>query len=274
MMGVVAATGAGGEVPESLNLDFSAFAHEDGFERDLRVRVIDALTRLEVERSRVVDAMERGQRVAARFLGRGPQEINLAMAKGAGTWRVLESIRSSGTVEQLSVSLPNNAYHMERGLRMISVWHRSGLDPDVRLMLAAEDPSAYFFSYAPVQLKIIDRRSVLLEGPSIGGKRTVIDVEDQACLAAARGYWDAVVSGMYPCDGETAALADLTVRQRRVIALMLTSSSDEEISRKLGVSVRTVRTEIALVLSMLEAPNRFVAGVRLRERLGIGPLGG
>ncbi|MFI6428073.1 sigma factor-like helix-turn-helix DNA-binding protein [Promicromonospora sp. NPDC050880] len=261
-------------MPESLNLDFSAFGHEGGFTRPFRLRVNDALTRLQVERARVVDAMERGQRVAARYFGRGAQEINVAMAKAAGTWRVLESIRSSGTVEQLSVSLPNNTYHMERGLRMISVWHRLGLDADVRLMLAGEDPSAYFFSYAPVPLKIIDRRSVLLDGPNVGGEMTVIDVEDQACLAAARGYWDAVVSGMYPCDGETAALADLTVRQRRVIALMLTSSSDDEISRKLGVSVRTVRTEIALVLSMLEAPNRFVAGVRLRERLGIGPLGG
>jgi DNA-binding CsgD family transcriptional regulator len=273
MMGVVAAS-AGGEVPESLNLDFSAFSHEDGLPRSLRVRVMDALTRLQVERSRVVGAMERGQRVAARILGRGPQDINVAMVTGAANWHVLESIRSYGTVEQLSVSLPNNAYHMERGLRMTSVWHRPGVDADARLMLAGEDPSVYYFSYAPVQLKIVDGRSVLLEGPRIGGEPTVIDVEDPACLAAARGYWDVVVGGMYPCDAETAALADLTVRQRRVIALMLTSSSDDQISRKLGVSVRTVRTEIALVLSMLDAPNRFVAGVRLRERLGVRPLDG
>jgi DNA-binding CsgD family transcriptional regulator len=273
MMGVVAATSAGGDAPDSLNLDFSAFGHDGEFTR-FRLRVMDALARLQVERSRVVSAMERGQRVAARFLGRGAQDVNVAMVKAAGSWRVLDSIRSSGTVEQLSVSLPNNAFHMKAGLRMTSVWHRSGLDPDVRLMLAGEDPSAYFFSYAPVPMKIIDRRSVLLEGPRVAGEMTVIDVEDPACLAAARGYWDAVVSGMYPCDAETAALADLTVRQRRVIALMLTSSSDDEISRRLGVSVRTVRTEIAVVLSMLDAPNRFVAGVRLRERLGIRPAGG
>jgi DNA-binding CsgD family transcriptional regulator len=218
--------------------------------------------------------MERGQRVAARILGRGAQGVNAAMAHEAHSWRVLESIRSHGTAEQLSVSLPNNAYFTAAGLRMTSVWNRSGLDPDARLMLAGEDPSEYYFGYAPSQMKIINQRSVLLEGPAIRGEMTVIDVEDPACLAAAREYWDVVVSGMYPCDAETAALAELTVRQRRVIALMLTSSTDDEISRKLGVSVRTVRTEIAVVLSMLDAPNRFLAGVRLRERLGIRPVAG
>lgn len=234
---------------------------------------MDAVARLQVERSRVVSAMERGQRVAARLLGRGAQRLNVAMAQSARSWHHLESIRITGTVEQLSVSLPNNAHLLAGGLRMTSVWHHAGLEPDVRLMLAGEDPSVYFFGYAPVQMKIVDGRSVLLEGPLVRGERTVIDVEDRACLAAARGYWDAVVSRVHPCDAETAALVDLTVRQRRVIALMLTSSSDDEISRKLGVSVRTVRTEIATVLSMLDAPNRFAAGVRLRERLGVGSGG-
>lgn len=234
---------------------------------------MDAVARLQVERSRVVSAMERGQRVAARLLGRGAQRLNVAMAQSARSWHHLESIRITGTVEQLSVSLPNNAHLLAGGLRMTSVWHHPGLEPDVRLMLAGEDPSVYFFGYAPVQMKVVDGRSVLLEGPLVRGERTVIDVEDRACLAAARGYWDAVVSRVHPCDAETAALVDLTVRQRRVIALMLTSSSDDEISRKLGVSVRTVRTEIATVLSMLDAPNRFAAGVRLRERLGVGSGG-
>lgn len=234
---------------------------------------MDAVARLQVERSRVVSAMERGQRVAARLLGRGAQRLNVAMAQAARSWRHLESIRITGTVEQLSVSLPNNAHLLAAGLRMTSVWHHPGLEPDVRLKLAGEDPSVYFFGYAPVQMKVVDGRSVLLEGPLVRGERTVIDVEDRACLAAARGYWDAVVSRVHPCDAETAALVDLTVRQRRVIALMLTSTSDDEISRKLGVSVRTVRTEIATALSMLDAPNRFAAGVRLRERLGVGSGG-
>jgi DNA-binding CsgD family transcriptional regulator len=234
---------------------------------------MDAVARLQVERSRVVSALERGQRVAARFLGRGAQRMNVAMAQAARSWRHVESIRISGSVEQLSVSLPNNAHLIAAGLRMTSVWHQSGLDPDARLMLAGEDPSVYFFGYAPLQMKIVDERSVLLEGPLVRGERTVIDVEDRACLTAARRYWDVVMSRVHPCEAETAALVDLTVRQRRVIALMLTSSSDDEISRKLGMSVRTVRTEIAMVLSMLDAPNRFAAGVRLRERLGIGSGG-
>lgn len=213
--------------------------------------------------------MERGQRVAAQFVGRGPQGINLALVRAAQSWRTLESIRVSGTVEQLLVSLPNNAHFMKAGLRMTSIWHRSGLDPEARLMLSGEDPSAYFFGYALVPMKIVDRTSVLLDGPIVRGRATVIDVRDSTCLAAAREYWEAVVSTIYPCDAETASVVELSARQRRVVALMLTGPSDDEIARRLGVSVRTVRSEIAAVLSILDAPNRFVAGVRLRERLGV-----
>lgn len=251
------------------NIDFSAYSDAGNLSWQRNRRVFEALTHLQIERTRVADHVERGQRVAARVIGRGTEEINRSLALTAGTWRTLESVRHSGTVGQLATSLPNNTYFMEHGLRMTSVWNYSGLDPEARLMLSGEDPSVYFFGFAPVQMKIIDGTSVLLDGPTLRGRATVIEVRDAACLRAARAYWDAVVGTMYPCDAETAALVDLSLRQRRIVTLMLTSSSDEQIARKLGVSVRTVRADIAAVLDLLDAPTRFVAGLRLRERLGM-----
>lgn len=251
------------------NLDFSAYPNAGSLSWQKNRRVFEAMARLQIERSRVANGVECQQRVAARVFGRGTRGINENMAQAAGSWRTLESIRHSGTVRQLTTSLPNNAYFVEHGLRMTSVWNYSGLDPDARLILSGEDPSVYFFGFAPLQMKIIDGNRVLLDGPIIRGDATVIEVRDDACLAAARGYWDAVVTTMYPCEAETAALADLSLRQRRIVTLMLTSSSDDEIARKLGVSVRTVRADIAAVLDLLDAPTRFVAGLRLRERLGV-----
>ncbi|WP_051432880.1 helix-turn-helix transcriptional regulator [Promicromonospora kroppenstedtii] len=250
-----------------LNMDFSAYVDSGRFPRPGRLRVLDELARLQTERSRVSRAMERGERVAARILGRGTIAINQNMALEVPSWRTLESIRNSGTIGQLAVSLPNNTVVMENGLRMTSVWHFDGLDPEVRLILSAEDPAAYFFGYAPVQMKIVDDAEVFLDGPTIRGEPTVIAVRDTACLDAARGYWAAVRGTMYPCAAEAPPVEGLSERQRRVVTLMLTCPSDEQIARRLGVSVRTVRTEVAAVLDLLDAPTRFVAGVRLREFL-------
>jgi DNA-binding CsgD family transcriptional regulator len=249
------------------NMDFSAYVDSGRFPRPARLRVLDQLALLQAERSRVSRAVERGHRVAARVVGRGTLAINRNMAFEAQSWRNLDSIRNSGTVGQLAVSLPNNTIVMENGLRMTSIWHFDGLDPEVRLILSAEDPAAYFFGYAPVQMKIVDNAEVFLEGPTIRGEPTVIAVRDGACLDAARGYWEAVRATMYPCTAEAPAVGGLSERQRRVVTLMLTCPSDEQIAQRLGVSIRTVRTEVAAVLNLLDAPTRFVAGVRLREYL-------
>ncbi|MFC7219298.1 hypothetical protein ACFQLX_14130 [Streptomyces polyrhachis] len=247
--------------------DFSVFADPVRFSGPGRLRVTEAMTRLEAERLRVIRAMERGQPVAARVLGRGGQEINRNLAREIPAWRTLDSVMPSGCVERLAVSLPNNTFAMNAGLRMISVWHRDALSPDVRLVLSCEDPEVYFFGYGPVAMKIADGVEVLLDGPTVSNQATVIVVRDAACLAAARHYWNAVRATTYPCAAEELLVDGLTERQRRIVALLLTCSSDEQIARRLELSVRTVRTEVAVILDLLDAPTRFVAGFRLRERL-------
>ncbi|MCP2265496.1 sigma factor-like helix-turn-helix DNA-binding protein [Promicromonospora thailandica] len=266
---VASGSGAGASGSALPNADFSAYADGGGLTWQSRQRVFEAMARLQIERSRVATALQQHRRVPARILGRGSLDINRTMAEAARSWRTLESVRHVGTVDQLMTSLPNNDYFMERGLRMVSLWSHSGLDPEARLLLSGEDPSVYFFAFAPMQMKIVDGTSVLLDGPCLRGEASVMDVRDPACLAAARAYWDAVAATRYPCDAETAALVELSPRQRRIVTLMLTSSSDEQIAARLGVSVRTVRADIAAVLDLLDAPTRFVAGLRLRERLGV-----
>ncbi|MGD6741547.1 helix-turn-helix transcriptional regulator [Streptomyces sp. BH106] len=251
--------------------DFSVFAAPVPFSGPARLRVTEAMTRLEAERLRVVRAMERGQPVAARVLGRGGEEINQNLSRELPARRTLDSVKPSGSVERLAVSLPINTFAMNAGLRMISVWHRDALSPEARLVLSGEDPQVYFFGYGPLEMKIVDGVEVLLEGPTIRNQTTVIVVRDAACMAAARHYWDAVRATTYPCAAEEPPANGLTERQRRVVALLLTCSSDEQIARRLELSVRTVRTEVAVILDLLDAPTRFVAGVRLRELLSRTP---
>jgi DNA-binding NarL/FixJ family response regulator len=60
----------------------------------------------------------------------------------------------------------------------------------------------------------------------------------------------------------------LTSRQLEIGRLMATGAKDEAIARRLGFSVRTVRTEINALVAGLGAETRFQAGCQLVRRFG------
>lgn len=64
------------------------------------------------------------------------------------------------------------------------------------------------------------------------------------------------------CAVRRAVPGDLTPRQHAVARLLSAGHKDEEISACLGVSVRTVRQEVAMLLEQLGASTRFAAGTR------------
>lgn len=56
-----------------------------------------------------------------------------------------------------------------------------------------------------------------------------------------------------------------SARSRRVIELLAQGLTDEAVARRLGVSVRTVRTDTANTMARFEASSRFQAGVRAAQ---------
>ena len=122
----------------------------------------------------------------------------------------------------------------------------------------------YRFSVAPVQMKIVDRRYVLLQGPVIDGEPSVMAVSSGPCLEAAWRYWHASLGSSFPALEGVGTLSDLTARQRQVVALMATGIGDEAIAASLEVSVRTVRSDVAALLDLLGVKTRFAAGIRLQ----------
>jgi DNA-binding NarL/FixJ family response regulator len=67
-----------------------------------------------------------------------------------------------------------------------------------------------------------------------------------------------------PAGDRIGVLSDLTPRQRQVVALMADGLGDDAIATAIGVSTRTVRSDIAALLDLLGVRTRFAAGVRLR----------
>lgn len=227
--------------------------------------VLDAAAVLQMRRTEAAALAARGELADGEVVAVGTAAANDWLHSESTSWHENLSVRPTASTSHLRASLPINRARTESGIRMVSVFDYHGLDTDARLLLANEPNGDYLFSKAPVQMKIVDRRFVILEGPVIDGSMSLMTISSRAGMDAAWRYWDAVVAAAVPVeDAGISDLAHLTRRQRQVVALMAADLGDEAIAASLGVSVRTVRTEVAAVLAALGVKSRFAAGVRVQ----------
>lgn len=232
---------------------------------ELRHAVLDAAAVLQVRRSELAAMLVRGQSCDARVVAHGLTGINDWMREDIKHWRDLLSVRPAATIAQLKISVPYNRWLVERGLRMVSLFDWNGLDPAARRLIAGERLGEYLLGVGPVQMKIVDRRYVLLQGPFIGGEMTLMAVTATDCLEAAWRYWRTAIAASYPAADELHDLGQLTKRQQQVAALLVEDARDEVIAEALGVSVRTVRADVARLMDVLGVRSRFAAGARFAE---------
>jgi DNA-binding CsgD family transcriptional regulator len=226
--------------------------------------VLDAAAALQVRRSEAAALAAKGELTGGEVVAVGHGAIQEWIRSELHSWRENLSVRPTGSLAQLRASLPVNRAYVASGARMVSVFDYFGLDVDARLLLANEPVGDYLFGRAPVQMKIIDRRFVLLDGPTIDGSTSLMAMHSSPYMDAAWRYWDAIVASAIPVeDAGISDLGVLTNRQRQVIALLASDLGDEAIAASLGVSVRTVRTEVAAVLAALGVKSRFAAATRL-----------
>lgn len=233
-----------------------------------RQEALDAAAILQMRRSELAARLARGEDCQARVVARTLAGINEWMREDCLGWRDLLSVRPSGTLPQLRVSVPYNRSLVATGLQMVSLLDHDGCVPAARIFLANEEPGYYRFGVGPVQMKIIDRRYVLLQGPFVDDESTLMAVTAPDCLAAAWQYWHASMASSFPAEEEAAGgLAALTPRQRQVVVLLADDTRDAAIAETLDVSVRTVRSDIAELMERLGVRSRFAAGVRVKELL-------
>jgi DNA-binding CsgD family transcriptional regulator len=228
---------------------------------------MDAAAVLQLCRAELANAVTAGPVPGAEIRARGgPEDVNRWMLNESHQWRELLSTRPFGFPEHLRISLPNNRAALDNGLRMTSVFDHNGLREEGRALLAAERQGTYLISACPVQMNIVDRRFALLQGPSIGDEFTVMAVDEPRCMAAAWTYWHRVLELAYPvADHPRGDGPLLSPRQRQIMSLLSSDTSDEAIASALEISVRTVRSDIAQVMRTLGVRSRFAAGVRLRD---------
>ncbi len=115
----------------------------------------------------------------------------------------------------------------------------------------------------PTPFMVTDRRLALVYLPhqEAAGRAAVLN--DPVLVAVLTDlfdrHWEA--ASVLP-DGDLSAATTLSARQREIADLLACGHTDESVARRLGVSVRTVRAEVAALRDTLGADSRFQAGVR------------
>lgn len=235
-----------------------------------RQAVLDAAAALQIGRRTFAELLDSGEgdprvRIVAKHPG-----LNDQMFRVSKEWKHVLSIRQVSTGPDLRFSLPNNRWLLANGLRMTSLLDWNGTTSAARALLNREAAGVYYYVWAPTQVKIIDRSEVLLHGPDRDGFHTVMGVRAPAVLEAAMAYWKAVLATATPAwSSQDGAINQFTSRQCRIIQLLSQDLADQSVADLLGISLRTVRYDVAAVLDGLGVRSRFAAGLRLGEVVGV-----
>ena len=116
---------------------------------------------------------------------------------------------------------------------------------------------------APVllQMLLVDEDRVIIDGPRItAGSRSGWLVWDPATVAAARALWQSTEAASAPLPSTAVFLSE---RQRRIARGLVDGLTDGSMARALGVSLRTVASEVRMLMEAVDARSRYQAGVRL-----------
>ncbi|GAB3156716.1 hypothetical protein GCM10027290_55090 [Micromonospora sonneratiae] len=124
----------------------------------------------------------------------------------------------------------------------------------------------------PMEAMVIDRRIALLPADRSGTDRptSVAVFRLPGVVTATMGLFERIWPAAVPLtplelpDGTDASA--LTCRERALLTLLCSGSTDESAAVRLGISVRTVRRMVAGIMNRLGARSRFQAGVKAADR--------
>lgn len=182
--------------------------------------------------------------------------------RAARTWTSLLATTPVMSVAALARTVSNNRELTQRGLKMKSVFDFGGAESPAWRLLAAE-PDAdeiYFASFAPLLMRIVDGRHVLVPGPS--ETPSILRMSTPPALEAALAHWDTLFAHAVPCGAVNDARQPprLPTRQTLILEQLRRGRTDAHIAANLSVSTRTIQSEVARLMARYGVASRFALG--------------
>lgn len=227
--------------------------------------ISDAALELQLLRARQIAAWRSsgGATTLCEVAGGEPDQVMAALRRWVSDTRVVLSVHDDpGPVRGWYNSLAGEQDMIRRGYSMASLVDVNSIESPLQSFLADQDDRDYRLGFAPLRIKLLDRVGVVMEGPVVDGERTAILMRERAALAAGMRYVNAVRASAWRLPESEPELDALSARQRMVAVMLSSGLRDVEIAERLGVSLRTVRSEVAAVLEGLGAATRYEAGFR------------
>jgi DNA-binding NarL/FixJ family response regulator len=158
---------------------------------------------------------------------------------------------------------------LSRGVRYRVIYDVAALDNprkrEVLRVCAAAGEQARVLAGVPAKLHIADGSLAMITkrgGAAVDG---AVVVHPSSLLDLLVRLFDLLWEQATDLTGAPAATA-LTPVQTEILALLAAGEKDAAIARVLGLHVRTVRRHIEHICARLNAPSRFVAGMRAAEQ--------
>lgn len=118
------------------------------------------------------------------------------------------------------------------------------------------------------RMSVVNRKVALVEltGVLDRGEPETVRINNAALIRLSVSHFEQIWTSAAPLL-ETAAVTinRFTDRQRRVLEMLADGLTDEQVSRELGLSSRSIRSEMACVRRVLGARSRFEAGMKYAE---------
>lgn len=187
----------------------------------------------------------------------------------------LSFMRGAQTLESMQASWPLDEQALLRGVNLRSVYLHSALNDPATVAylrrLEAAGAQTRTVAALPLQLLLVDRTTALVPIDHENAAAGALVVRSRglvtALLALFEGVWATARQLGEPRRTEVVTLSDT---EREALRILRTGATDEVVARQLGVSVRTVRRLMSLLLSRFQAQSRFELGLKLGQQ-GIDP---
>ena len=183
----------------------------------------------------------------------------------------LAFMRSGQTAESAAASWPLDRDALARGVNVRSIYLHSALnDPATASYvrrLHESGAESRTVATLPLQMLIVDRATAVIpiDAEDAGAGALVIRSSGAvvALLALFESVWShARVLGQ-PRRSDALELSDT---DREILRILSSGATDEVVARQLGVSVRTVRRQVSLLMERHSARSRFELGRKIGQQ--------
>jgi DNA-binding CsgD family transcriptional regulator/sugar-specific transcriptional regulator TrmB len=193
-------------------------------------------------------------------LARSAESVCLSFMPGGGQ-----------SPESLAASKPLDGHMLRRGIPVLTVYLSSVRNDPATLgyarWLTEQGGEVRTAPTLPLRMVLFDYAVALVPMDLGNTRRGAVQLTVPGAIAALVALFEQVWQTAMPLGDESKrADEDLTSQERELLRLLSQGLTDEVAARELGISLRTERRMMAILMQRLGARSRFEAGMRASER--------